>query len=90
MFLALNVLGGSLGYLIGGLLGNIFISDVKTVIYIQMVFNIGLAIFSLLLDTKPNKKLKEKKNVFKQMAQIRHLSLPLILLLIITALINLV
>lgn len=89
VFLALNVLGGSLGYLIGGLLGNIFISDVKTVIYIQMVFNIGLAIFSLLLDTKPNKKLKEKKNVFKQMAQIRHLSLPLILLLIITALINL-
>ena len=33
IFLALNVLGASLGYLIGGLLGNVFEENVKTIIY---------------------------------------------------------
>ena len=41
------------------------------------------------MDTQGNKEVKEKKNVFKQIGQIRFLSKPLILLLIITALINL-
>lgn len=89
VFLALNVLGGSLGYLIGGLLGNVFENNVKTVIYIQMLFSVGLSLLTVFLDTKVNKEVKEKKNVFKQMSQIRFLSKPLVLLLIITALINL-
>jgi len=91
IFLALNVLGGSLGYLIGGQLGNVFEENVKIVIYIQMMFSVGLSLLTVFLDTRVNKeaKEKEKKNVFKQMSQIRFLSKPLILLLIITALINL-
>ena len=89
IFLALNVLGASLGYLIGGLLGNVFEENVKTVIYIQMLFSLGLSILTVFLDTQGNKEVKEKKNVFKQIGQIRFLSKPLILLLIITALINL-
>lgn len=89
VFLALNVLGGSLGYLMGGLLGNVFENNVKTVIYIQMLFSVGLSLLTVFLDTKVNKEVKEKKNVFKQMSQIRFLSKPLVLLLIITALINL-
>ncbi|MDD2575450.1 MAG: MFS transporter [Acholeplasmataceae bacterium] len=91
IFLALNVLGGSLGYLIGGQLGNVFEENVKIVIYIQMMFSVGLSLLTVFLDTRVNKEVKEKekKNVFKQMSQIRFLSKPLILLLIITALINL-
>ena len=89
IFLALNVLGASLGYLIGGLLGNVFEENVKIVIYIQMLFSVGLSLLTIFLDTKGNKEVKEKKNVFKQISQIRFLSKPLILLLIITALINL-
>lgn len=89
IFLALNVLGASLGYLIGGLLGNVFEENVKIVIYIQMLFSLGLSILTVFLDTQGNKEVKEKKNVFKQIGQIRFLSKPLILLLIITALINL-
>lgn len=89
IFLALNVLGASLGYLIGGLLGNVFEENVKIVIYIQMLFSLSLSILTVFLDTQGNKEVKEKKNVFKQIGQIRFLSKPLILLLIITALINL-
>ena len=73
----------------GGLLGNVFEENVKIVIYIQMLFSVGLSLLTIFLDTKGNKEVKEKKNVFKQISQIRFLSKPLILLLIITALINL-
>lgn len=90
MFVAFNVIGSTLGYFIGGQLGNLFVGKEYVMMYIQALFNIGLAIlaFALLSLPEPKEVSIQRQSAFKQMAQIRHLSKPLLLLIVIIAVVS--
>lgn len=86
--LALTMLGGSLAYLIGGFIGS-KVDAPNLVIYMQAIVSFVMAALALLLDTKHKETSGEKRSLLSQFSQIKHLSAPLIFLIITMIIVNL-
>lgn len=90
LFVAFNVIGSTLGYYIGGFIGDHFVGQEYILMYTQAVFNGGLAILTLLflkMDEEV-KVVKKRQSAFAQLSQIQKLSKELFLLIIIIALVS--
>lgn len=90
LFVAFNVMGSTLGYYIGGFIGDFYPGREHVLMYIQAVFNILLAMFTLFfihMDEEV-KIVKKRQSAIAQLAQIRNLSKELFLLIIIIALVS--
>lgn len=90
LFVAFNVMGSTLGYYIGGYLGDQFVGKEYIMMYIQAIFNIALALVTFLCLQLPevDKIIAKRQSALKQLSQIRLLSKPLFLLIVIIALIS--
>ncbi|MCU0105268.1 MFS transporter [Acholeplasma vituli] len=90
LFVAFNVIGSTLGYYIGGTIGDYFVGQESVLMYIQAGFNILLAIFTLLFIRMDEevKIVKKRQSAIAQLLQIKELSKELFLLIIIIALVS--
>lgn len=90
LFVAFNVMGSTLGYYIGGFIGDYFVGQEYVLMYIQTGFNILLALFTLFFIRMDEeiKIVKKRQSALAQMAQIKKLSKELFLLIIIIALVS--
>lgn len=90
LFVAFNVIGSTLGYSIGGTIGDYFVGQESVLMYIQAGFNILLAIFTYLFIRMDEevKIVKKRQSAIAQLLQIKKLSKELFLLIIIVALIS--
>lgn len=90
LFVAFNVIGSTLGYYIGGSIGDFFVGQEYILMYIQAGFNVLLALFTLgfVRMDEEIKITKKRQSALAQLAQIKKLSKELFLLIIIIALIS--
>lgn len=90
LFVAFNVIGSTLGYYVGGFLGNLFTGQESIMMYIQAVFNVILALFTFVFIQmiETDKVLSKRQSALKQLSQIRKLSKPLFLLVVMIAVIS--
>ncbi len=90
LIVAFNVIGSTLGYYIGGFIGDFFVGKEYVLMYIQGAFNILLAIVSIKLVNvhEPVKIASARQSAFKQLAQLRKLSKPLFLFVIMMSIIS--
>lgn len=90
LFVAFNVIGSTLGYYIGGSIGDFFVGQEYILMYIQAGFNVLLALFTLgfVRMDEEVKITKKRQSAIAQLAQIKKLSKELFLLIIIIALIS--
>lgn len=90
LFVAFNVIGSTLGYYIGGSIGDFFVGQEYILMYIQAGFNVILALFTLgfVRMDEEIKITKKRQSALAQLAQIKKLSKELFLLIIIIALIS--
>lgn len=90
LFVAFNVLGSTLGYYIGGYLGDFYVGKEYMMMYIQAIFNIVFALLTLLFLYLPEEKqaVGKRQGALKQLSNLRHLSKPLFLLIVIMSLIS--
>lgn len=90
LFVAFNVMGSTLGYYIGGFIGDHFVGQEYILMYTQAVYNLilaGLTILFLNMDEEI-KIVKKRQSAIAQLAQIKKLSKELFLLIIIIALVS--
>lgn len=90
LFVAFNVIGSTLGYYIGGSIGDFFVGQEYILMYIQAGFNVLLALFTLgfVRMDEEIKITKKRQSALAQLAQIKKLSKELFLLIIIISLIS--
>lgn len=86
-FLALTTFGASLAYLLGGLLGDVFVNNPNYVLYIQGLVSFVMAFLALFLDTQVHGS-KERKSALSQIKQFKNVSKKLAFLFIIIAILN--
>ena len=86
-YLALSTFGASVSYLISGLLGDFFSNDLRYVFYIQATVSFIVAFLALFLDTQVHG-LQEKKSLFKQIGQFKHIPKKLTFFFVIIAILN--
>lgn len=90
LFVAFNVMGATIGYYIGGFVGDFFVGQEYVLMYTQGFYNLilaGLTITFLKMDEEI-KIVKKRQSAIAQLAQIKKLSKELFLLIIIISLVS--
>lgn len=87
IYLAIVVLGGSFGYLIGGLLGDYF-DDLKNIFYLQAGFSMILFLLAFFLFENKEDQKQEKRKLFPALKEIKTLPKGLYLLFIVVMIAN--
>lgn len=86
-FLALTTFGASLSYLLGGILGDVFVDNPNYVLYVQGAMSFVMAFLALFVDTKVHGS-TGRAGFFTQMKQFKHISKQLAFLFLIIAIVN--